>query len=216
MDRAELEGIATRELEDWGGGSPIDLFDLARDSGFELRFEGPPRIVGNVIYVDPSVRPEKQRWDVGHELSHALLREARIPDTEDAVQYLTGALALARIDFLRDVRQVGRHPFKLKARHPLVSHEAIGRRIVALCDPCVLWVWDSGPRENRYKVVSPGWRWPLRDPTALELRAMNDALVAGAEQPVEPMGGVIAWAVVDPPWTRRLCLADGDVLLSAG
>jgi hypothetical protein len=226
MDKAELEGIAAHELEEWGRGTPVDLFELAKDNGFEIRFETPPkdapkkrhrdrgRLVGNVIFVDPTLRPEKQRWDVGHELAHAFLYDARIPDTEDAVQYLTSCLLLPRLDYLRDIRQLGRNPWRLKERHPLASHEALARRIVALCEPCVLWVWDVQPAWNRYKVVSQNWRWPMRQPTALEVGAMREAESLGNEIPVEPIAGVVAWAVIDGPWMRLLCLSDGEALLN--
>lgn len=215
MDRAELEGIAARALDDVGRTSPVDLFELARDYGFEIRFSEEASICGNVIHVDPSLRPERQRWDAGHELAHALIEEAGLDaDDEQAVQYLTGALLFPWIDFRAQVRRVGRDPWKLKELHPLASHEAIARRIVAACGPAVLWVWDLGPGErdeNIYKVVTPGWRWPYRRPAAIEWEALRAALENGAA-PVEPIGGIMAWAVIEPPRRRVLCLSDGEVL----
>lgn len=218
VDRAELEGIATRTLEEVGRAAPVDLIELARDYGFEIRFSQEASIVGNVIHIDPSLRPERQRWHAGHELAHALLADAGLdPKDEPAAEYLTGALLLPWIDFLRDVRQVGRDPWKLKERHPLASHEALARRIVAVCGPAVLWVWDLGPGkedESLYKVVTPGWRWPVREPTPIERETMHAALDVGGN-PVEIASGVMAWAVVEPPRARVLCLADAEMLLGA-
>lgn len=213
MERADLEGLAAGVIDDWGKGPPVDLLELARDLGFQIRDDPDAAVCGNVIYCDPSQRPERQRWDVGHELSHVILEDAGIPDTHDAVQYLTSCLLLPRIDFLRDVRQVGSNPFRLKERHPHASHEAIARRIVAVM-PSVLWVWDrSDETESIYKVVTHGWRWPLQTPTPVERDAMRAAEDAVPGEPVELVGGVIAWRIDDPPWRRILCLADGDVLL---
>lgn len=218
MDRAELEGIAVRALEEMNRAAPVDLFDLARDHGFEIRFSSEASLCGNVIHVDQSQRPERQRRHVGHELAHALLEDAGLdPEDERAADYLAAAMALPWSEFRRDVRLVGRNPWLLKERHPLASHEAIARRIIEVCDPGVLWVWDLGPGprdENLYKIISPGWRWPLRDPTPIERSAMQGALDAGGK-PSEPIGGILAWAVVEPPRRRVLCLSDGDVLLSA-
>lgn len=64
---------------------------------------------------------------------------------------------------------------------------------------------------SRYRVVTPGWRWPLRRPTALEAEAMSIARELAGD-PYEPVGGVVAWSVIDGPWTRVLCLSDAEVL----
>lgn len=215
MDVTELEGLAARILDEWGKGPPVDLFELARDCGFVVRFGSAASLVGNIITVDDSLRPEKQRWDAGHELAHALLEQARLPEAEPTVQYLTSCLLLPRLDFLRDVRRLGRDPWRLKERHPWASHEAIARRLVSQ-EPSVLWIWDRGPggEESLYKVVTPGWRWPLRQPTALEQQALDEAAEAGGE-PVRPLGGVVAWEVAEPGWRRVLCLSDAEVLLDA-
>jgi hypothetical protein len=217
MDRPELEGLAGRTLDEVGHGAPVDLFEVAQDCGFEIRHAAEAAIVGNVIYVDPSQRPERQRWLAGHELSHALLQDAGLSDDEPSVQYLTGALLLPWIDFARDLRQIGCHPFRLKERHHHASHEAIARRIVVL-RPSILWVWDFDPAgtENLYKVVSHEWQWPLAEPTPIEWSAMRAALSHRVTcGPVEPVGGIVAWSVVEERYTRVLCLSDGDVLLDA-
>lgn len=217
MDRAELEGVAARALAEMNRAAPVDLIELAEDYGFEIRYSSEASVVGNVIHLDPSQRPERQRWQAGHELAHALLEDADLDaDDERAVEYLTSAMLLPWIDFGRDVRRCGRDPWKLKDLHPHASHEAIARRIVEVCGPAVLWVWDLGPGprdENRYKVVSPGWRWPLRTPTPVEQEAMQLALDAGGE-PIATLGGVVAWAVIELPRRRVLCLSDGDALLA--
>ena len=217
-DLVRIEGVAAFVLDDLNAEIPVDFFKLADDEGFEVK-PGPAgkdkaAAVGNRIYYDPTLRPEKQRWDVGHELSHHWLREHGLQDTEPACQSLTARTLMPSDEFGRDLRRHGPDPWALKRIHRHASHEAIGRRVVSI-EPSVLWVWDEGPDySNRYCVVTPRWRWPYRRyPTAIEMEALDVAADSEPETRIEIVGGIVSWLVVDGPWRRRLSLADGEVLV---
>ena len=163
------------------------------------------------LVVDCTGREERIATTAVHELAHLLLQSHGLPNDEPHAWRLTGALILPRSAYLRSLRQVFGAVDQLVARYPLASHELLARRAVELFDARVLHVWDVEPHWRRNCVVSSGWRW-RRDPTAIELEAMQCALEERA--PVEPIGGVRAWPVIDGAHVRILCLSDGEVLMT--
>lgn len=171
-----------------------------------------PTIHRDTVIIDGTQRRERQRFDAVHEVVHAVIRAQGEADPEKLVNAATCATLCPRAPFLSALRRRGWAPELLAEDFPWVSQETLARRIVSV-RTAVLWVWDAeGPRRRRYPVISPDWRWPVRRPLPVELEAMNGALEDRCV--VEPIGGVRAWAVVDPPWTRVLCLSDAEALMA--
>ena len=84
----------------------------------------------------------------------------------------------------------------------------VARRFV-MTEPCRLWVWDREPRRRKYPIMSHLWRWPGRLELDVEQEAMLGAVADGA---CEPIGGVRAWRVDRPPYSRVLCLTDAEAV----
>lgn len=220
MTLADCEGLAARILEDgrWDGSpNPWEIVDRP---GFDVAY-GEPGCRSRVeaiddgwrIVLDPAARPTSQAVTALHEASHVLNVSAGIDDTEQHAWWTALALMFPRTEFLQRRKRHGWAVDELLAYYPWSSNEACARRIVMM-ETAVLWVWDAeGPVTRRYSVVSPSWRWRMSRPTPIEQEAMDAALAE--RRVVEPIGGVRAWPVVDPPWVRVLCLSDAEVLVGA-
>lgn len=218
MSYQDCEGLAAHVVERGGWATPIDPWRVA--ASFKVRVDaGVPgqrpclseRDGRPVIVVDPAERPERLGLAVLHELAHLLLEAHGLPNDDEHAWWLALAILLPRDEVLR-ARRRGATVEQIVAFHTHASHEAVGRRLVALSPSSVLWVWDVAPAMQKpYKVVSPGWRWRTREPTEPEREAMAAALSEGA--PVEYVGGVRAWTAIDGEWVRVLCLSDAEVLL---
>jgi hypothetical protein len=220
MSYQDCEGLAQHELERLGLYGRINPWDVA--AGYpdvDVVWGKPgerPSLENDgdgtyTIRLDPSERRERIGLALLHELAHVLLEIHGITNDDEHAWWLACALLLPRDEVLR-ARRRGASVDELVALHPNASHEAVGRRLVALGTSLILWVHDVEPALRRpYKVVSPGWRWAARRPCEIELEAMREAYESLSA--VELVGGVRAWAVVDRPWVRVLCLSDGEVLL---
>jgi hypothetical protein len=218
MDGAEVEGLAAHLLERGRFGdepNPWDIIAACRARVVQARPGERPHPErrpdgGWDLIVDATERPERVATTALHELSHLLLLKAGLPNDEPHAWRLASALALPRLAYLGRLRAAGGRADLLASVYPHASHELLARRAVDLGDDRVLHVWDVEPIENRYRIVSRGWRWRRTAPTAPESEAMAAALESRA--PVEPVGGVRAWPVIDGAWVRVLCLSSGEVL----
>lgn len=210
----EAEGLAAEVVEATQYEPYEDPYVVPHRMGLRVmagRSGVQPTAAGKIILIDPSVRAPKRRFDAIHEALHLVRRARREPDPERLINAATAAVLCPREPFHRALRRHGWIVEALATEFPFVSQETIARRVVSMrC--AVLWVWDVAPEPRRYRVISPGWRWPLREPTPVECEAMDAALADRCA--VEPIGGVRAWPVIDGPWTRVLCLSDGETLLS--
>lgn len=218
MSWPEWEGIAEAHLNEACIGTPVNPWLIAWSLDLRVR-TGPPGVGGflddiaGIIYVDPAERVERQGFVVAHECAHALLRDHRQPGTEHACNGLASCLMLPRIDFTRQVRKANGCLVRLRELNPWASNEAIIRRRTSI-DPYVAWIWDvEGPRPGMYSIVSPGIRWPFDEPTRYESEALHAAL--DAREPVEPVGGIRAWPIIEPGAVRIISLASFDVLTAA-
>lgn len=215
----DVEGLAAELLDEGGFGDCPDPWKLIASFGARVvrarpgeRPHAERRVDGGWdLVVHANERPERVAATAVHELAHPLLVKADLTNDEAHAWRLTGALMLPRAAFLRRVRACGGQVERVAAAYPHVSHEMLARRIVDLGEGRILHVWDVEPAENHYRVVSPGWRWHLRQPTPIEHETMTTALEARAA--VELVGGVRAWCVQDAPWLRVLCLSDGEVVM---
>lgn len=215
MSWPEWEGIAASHLDAAGIGSPVDPWLIAWSLDLEVR-TGPPGWscfdkAAGIIYVDPDDRVERQGFTVAHECAHLLLDEHGARNTEAAANGLASCLMLPHADFGRDSRRLGGDLFALRDLHSWASHEAIARRLVSM-SPSVAWVWDvEGPRRGRYSLVTPGLKWAHRRPTRVELDALEGALKS--KEPVEAIGGVRAWPVLEPGFVRVISVSAMDALM---
>lgn len=215
MSWPEWEGVAAGHLEAANIGAPVDPWLVAWS--LDLKVKAGPRGAGGylcleraTIYVDPDERIERQGFRIAHECAHAILIDAGMSDHERACDAVASCLMLPRIDFMRDRRRTGGCLLGLRELHPWASCEAIARRMLSV-EHGIAWVWDvEGPRRRLYKIVSPGLRWALREPTPIEWEALRGALETG--EPCEPRGGVRAWPIVEPGFVRVVSVAAFDVL----
>lgn len=219
MTLADCEGLSAQILEAGGfDGSPNPWQIVECLKQFDVRYGEPgarPRVEPKgdrwKIILDPSARPESQALTALHEASHVLNASNGIRDTEQHAWWTALALMFPRPEFRARRRRHGWAVDELLGYYPWSSHEACARRIVMM-ERALLWVWDAiGPRPRRYLVVSPECRWACTEPTPVEIDALHGALEDRCA--VEPLGGVRAWAVEDPPWVRVLCLSDLEVVL---
>lgn len=219
-DAAECEGLAAAILEDANLPFPTDAWRLIAGFGVRVEYGEPgcrphPKWDADAgrwkIYIDPLDRPERQAAIALHELGHILLRAHGLTNDEDHAWLVASALLLPRDEVMR-ARRRGATVEQLVDLHPHASHEMVARRLAALSRSAVLWIHDVAPvRRRPRRVLSPGWRWALREPCAIERESMECALAERA--PVELVGGVRAWTAIDGEWVRVLCLSDGEVLL---
>lgn len=220
MSIQDCEGLAAYELDRLGIGSPVDPWDVVAAYDDVTVTWGEPGVRPHVeahgdgtytIMLDPAERRERVGLALLHELAHILLDAHGVENDEQHAWWLACAMLLPRDDMLR-ARRRGATVEELVAAHTWASHEAVARRLVTMSSSSILWVHDIAPHHRApYKVVSPGWRWNRRRPTALEVETMGYALEERAA--VELVGGVRAWPVIDDEWVRVLCLADAEVLL---
>ena len=175
------------------------------------------RASGWAVVLDPAERKERQAAALLHELAHLVNQRAGLEyrglrhAERERLAWWTGlSLLWPRAFFGRVRRAVGGRLEEVAPAHPWSSHEAAMRRLTMI-EPARVWVWDvEGPKTRRYAVDSPGLRWPSRRPMAVESEAMEAARQqAGA---CEPIGGVRAWAVADPPWLRVVCVSDAEAV----
>lgn len=206
LDRHEI----TEPVSPWAVTAAFNVAVEAGPRGSRARIEW--RAGEWVATVDGNANMGRVAASVLHELAHVLLRHHGLPNDEDHAWWLAAALLLPRVHFLRAVRRHGGRLDELVTVFPHASNEMIARRLVGLGDSLHLWVWDVRPSWNRRRVLSPGWRWASPDPSPLEQEAMQLALAA--RHAIEPIGGVRAWPVLDDPYERVLCVADGEVLLA--
>lgn len=218
-DATECEGIARAILDESAEPFPVNPWRLLARLGIRTEYGRPgehphPRWDGErwTVYLDPSDRPVRQAAVALHELGHVLLQAHGTPNTEANAWLIAGALLLPRDEVLRAQRR-GVPAERIACLSPWASQEMAARRLVAMGESLVLWVHDVAPEHRQpYRVVSPGWRWPLRQPTSLEREAMDAALEGDCA--VEVASGVRAWTATDPPWVRVLCLSDGEALIA--
>lgn len=220
VSQQDVEGLAAEVLDRHDIDEPVSPWEVTAALGVRVIGGGrgtKPRLEWRadedeyVAIVDEHERMGRLGAAVLHELAHLLLRLHRLPNDEDHAWRLAAAMLLPRDHFLRQYRRARGRLEELAGVFPHASNEMIARRLVGLSDSLHLWVWDVAPERRRYRVLSPGWQWHSRRPTPLELEAMELALEE--RRAVEPVGGVRAWPVLDDPYERVLCLADGEVLL---
>lgn len=204
MDRGALEGIARDVLETTGLDTPpVDAFELAAACGLTVCRSGAPgaRYARGCIWVDATVRTERQHGLVAHELGHWALDRARDRNTERAARYLAGALLLPRTAFDRDLAATRWNLVELHALHPNASYELIARRICTIRD-AVAVVVDNGRVTAR--VDRDGWLPP-------ELGARGWALVDEVLRTAAPVNPAnLCWAVpvFDGTWRRVVLVAE--------
>lgn len=211
----EAEGWARQIVEASRYEPHEDPFRIVHRLGLRVmtaRISVQPTVMGRTVIVDRATRPVKQRFDAVHEAIHVVLRARGAADPEPLVNAITAATLCPREPFLVALRRHGWAPERLASVFPYVSQETLARRIVSL-RPAILWVQDVAPQRRLYPVVSGEFRWPFRRPTTLERQAMDEALTD--RRLVEPVPGVRAWPVLDPPYVRVLCLSDCESLLAA-
>lgn len=211
--RWDLEQVAERVLEEADARLPINPDRIARHLELVVQ-DGGPGCEGllfreaSLILVDDSLRPERRAFAIAHELGHWLSIVNGFPNTEANANYLAAALLLPRDDFERHLRRWGWDLIALHARHRLASFEVIARRIVALRSARA-FVFDKPlpPRTEKPKWYSvPGGHRPR----AVEREAAREAALAGA--PVEPIGGVTGWPVLEHDWHRVIVVSDEEAV----
>lgn len=208
MDAGALEGIARDVLESTGLDTPpVDAFELAAACGLVVCRSGAPgaRLFRDCIYLDPTVRSERQHGLVAHEVGHWALDRARERNTERAARYLAGALMLPRRAFERDLQETAWDLVELHRRHPNASYELIARRICTVRDAVAVIV-DNGRVTTR--VDRDGWCSPELGPRGWAL--VEQVLAAGeAANPAN-----LCWAVpvVDEKtgWKRVILIAERE------
>ncbi|MBK8260191.1 MAG: ImmA/IrrE family metallo-endopeptidase [Nannocystis sp.] len=191
----DVEGLASEMLESVEMGCPVHPWTMAARAGYVVRV-GPARYpamtLGPTIVV-PDHRDERRAFAVLHELAHATLRNAGLPDPETTVDLVASAALLPRAAFLRDVERTGGNLHALKRLHPHASYEAIARRLVAVCGGAVT-VHDVGPRGHRSRTAGA----PRR------LGALARSLVLEAHHGGEVVGPdeARAYPIKDGAWSR--------------
>lgn len=208
-----LEEVARGVLVEAGmGDGAVDAYKLAKWARCTVRIGRPgmrPLLLGRTIIVAPEDPPERQRFATAHELSHLLLRERSIRDTEWRTNWLASALLHPREWFLERLASRGWDLAGLKIDCPFSSYEAIGRRVVNL-DRAVLWVCDRAPSgRSSYRVCSQGLKQRLARPTSIEWTAVKEA--ARTLEPVQT-AALGAWPLPKAERLRVLSLARADAL----
>lgn len=212
-----LEAIATEVLNEAGLGGAVDAYRLCAAARLRVVLGEPgakAAIVGSRIFVDPLDPIERQRFAAAHELSHLLLRERGIRDTEWRVNWLASALIHPRAWFEERLTARGWDLAELRIDCPYSSWEAIGRRVVNL-QRAVLWTCDRGPEGRKsYRVRSLGVPRKLETPTPIEWSLVRDAAATLEPHRTDAVG---AWPLPLPDRGRLrvICLGRADALLAA-
>lgn len=216
----ECEGLAAYLLDKHDIDEPVSPWEVAAALGVRIE-AGPPRCRARVDWdprahewvatVDPNARLSRLGATVVHEVAHPTLATYGLCDDEDHAWWLTAALLLPQTPFLREYRRNRGRVDLMGWAFPHVSEELVARRAVQLATSLHLWVIDLAPERRPPRlIVSPGWQCDWTRPSVLEQEGIDQA--AQERMAVEPVGGVLAWPVVDEPWVRVLCVADGEVL----
>lgn len=207
--RWDLEELAREAHERADLCFPINPDRLALGLGLIVRDGGPGcegYLIGERIFVDESLRPERRAFAIAHEIGHRLLQQAGLetPSSRDerGANYMGAALLLPKHEFEIDLRRRGWDLIWLHAKHRHASFEALARRIVALREARAV-IFDRPLRDRR----PASWYAVPYDhaPSDEERIAADEALACGA--PVEIRAGLTAWPVVEHHWHRAITLA---------
>jgi antitoxin component of RelBE/YafQ-DinJ toxin-antitoxin module len=141
------DALAESLLDECGILDNVDAFDVAECLGLTISqgkrtFLSP---VHNHVCLPTHLRPERQQFQLAHEIGHLVLRAHGIEDTEPCCNRFASSLLMPRRDFIAAMKRYGWQISWLKERFPRVSHEAIGRRICALRSSATLWIHDYPP-----------------------------------------------------------------------
>ena len=122
--------------------------------------EGPRAyIMGDVVYLDSSMPPERRNFAFCHELAHHILhhsaRESLSMDMEREANTLAAELLLPPESYRKDAAL---HTLdKLKELYPQASWEVIARSKLVVV-PAVLTIFDNGKR--RLRIATDNYRFP--------------------------------------------------------
>lgn len=140
--------------------------NLAKIHNLQIRVkklrEGPRAyIMGDIVYLDSSMPPERRNFAFCHELAHHILRhsarETLSMDMEREANKLAAELLLPLESFRKDA--VMHHLDKLKELYPQASWEVIARSKLAVV-PAVLTIYDNGKR--RLRIATDSYRFPKK------------------------------------------------------
>jgi hypothetical protein len=124
--------------------------------------EGPRAyLMGNTVYLDRSMPPERRNFAFCHELAHRLLghdaRDSLSADMEREANQLAAELLLPKHTFRTDALA---HPLdKLKKLYPQASWEVIARSKLAVV-PAILTIFDNGRKTLR--TAPDNFRFPRK------------------------------------------------------
>jgi hypothetical protein len=178
--REEWEAVARAVHEGTGlDDPPVDALELAAMCGLQLSpwARAHAAFDGSTVFFPRDARATRQHGAVAHEVAHFALDWCGEENTEDAANYIGGALLLPRCALDADLRRTWLLE-PLRAKHINASHELIARRIVHLRDAAIA-IFDQGRLSRRF--VSP---W-LDDPRLTKVsgyeRALADQALATGE-----------------------------------
>ncbi len=182
----DWETAAQEILDSTNTSVPVDAFALAKACEFEVRAhagrgEKHERRDGDIIYIDPRARRQRQHMEVSHELGHWGLDRHELPQSEYGAKYLGGALLLPRREMDRDLARTAWALLKLRDIHVNASLTAIAVRTTQLRD-AVATILDPCGKKKPWRITSP---WindrHLRRISAWERELAQRAYEAGEE-----------------------------------
>ncbi len=204
MSWEDWEGLA-REFHDATGvgDPPVDAFIVARRAQLAVEYSVGPNSLDlerRVIRIRPVVHPRVLHVEVAHEVGHALLDRAGLPQSETGAKYLSGALLGPRQHIDRDLRESGWSISALQSKHLHMPALALALRITQVRD-AIATIFDPRGELRPWRRASP-WiedpRITASKPSALERdfaartwEARADLVGEGCE------GGLFAHLVLD-------------------
>lgn len=122
--------------------------------------EGPRAyIMGDIVYLDSSMPPERRNFAFCHELAHHILhhsaQEILSMEMEREANKLAAELLLPPESFRKDAAIYSLD--ELKELYPQASWEVIARSKLAVV-PAVLTIFDNGKR--RFRIATDSYRFP--------------------------------------------------------
>lgn len=187
----EWEEAAAEVIASTNTSTPVDAFRLATACQHEVRFRvGANERRGNVIYINPRMRPQRQHGRIAHELGHFVLERHEIVDSEPGAKWAGGALLLPRLAYSRDLTRTAWSITRLRELHVNASATACAVRITQLRD-AVASVIDPTGRRAPWRTVSP---W-IQERRLRRVSAWERKLAARAyETREEVQGDQLCWA----------------------
>lgn len=151
----EWEAAADEVITATNTSTPVDAFKLAKACQHEVRLRvGANERIGNVIYINPRMRPQRQHGRVAHELGHFALERHDLADSEEGARWVGGALILPGRAYSRQLTLTAWSISKLRELNVNASATACAVRITQLRD-AVATVIDPRGRRAPWRVMSP-------------------------------------------------------------